>query len=337
MSIPKIIHYCWLSGSAYPAIVEQCIASWRRTMPDYDVRLWDSARSPITANDYVRQAYAVGKYAFVSDYVRLYALYHEGGIYFDSDVEALRSFDDLLGEPAFLGFERCGRVGPWLIASEPGNPVIRELLDEYEHRMFCDAQGKLDLTVNTIPTTKLLIEKGLQPEDRIQRLDGITVYPERTFCPKDPWTDEVTITPDTYAIHHFTGSWNDLADKDMPFIRSIPEKVKTFARTYHERYEGRPIIIYGTGIVGYNAYQALKKDSTLPNVTAFMVTYYDNGWRSYDGVPIVELCKIDHWNKEPVVLIGTVERYWEEIRQSLRLHGYSCIERMKPLEKGENA
>jgi|GEM_PF-197334 len=326
MSIPKIIHYCWLSGSAYPEIVQRCIASWKHYLPDYEIRLWDSARSPLDANDYVRQAYAKKKYAFVSDYIRLYALYHEGGIYFDSDVEALRSFDDLLSEPAFIGFERCGRVGPWLIASEPGNPVIRELLEEYEERSFCDREGKIDQTVNTIPTTKLLIEKGLQPVDTIQHLPGITVYPERTFCPKDPWTDEVAITPDTYAIHHFTGTWNDLADKDMPFIKSIPEMIRGFAKTYHEKYEGRPIIIYGTGIVGYNAYKAIKNDKTLPTPAAFMVTHYDNGWRSYDGVPIVELCKIDRWDKEPVVLIGTVERYWEEIRAGLQKHGYRMIE-----------
>jgi len=328
MSIPKIIHYCWLSGNPYPEIVQRCIASWRRYLPDYELRLWDSARSPIDANAYVRQAYAKKKYAFVSDYVRLYAIYHEGGIYFDSDVEALRSFDDLLGEPAFLGFERCGRVGPWLIASEPGNPVIRELLDEYETRMFCDEQGKIDQTVNTIPTTKLLIEKGLQPKDTIQHLPGITVYPERWFCPKDPWTDEVIITPDTYAIHHFTGTWNDLADQDMPFIRSIPDMVKAFAKTYNEHYEGRSIILYGTGIVGYNAYKAIQEDKTLPQPMAFMVTHYDNGWRSYDGVPIVELCKIEQWKEEPVVLIGTVERYWKEIEAGLRRYGYQSVEKI---------
>lgn len=114
----------------------------------------------------------------------------------------------------------------------------------------------------------------------------------------------------------------------MPFIRSIPDMIRAFAKTYHEKYEGRPIIIYGTGIVGYNAYKAIKNDKNLPTPAAFMVTHYDNGWRSYDGVPIVELCKIEQWEEVPVVLIGTVERYHEEIRQGLKAYGYACIETM---------
>lgn len=322
--IPKKLHFCWLSGEPYPPLVQQCLDSWQKFLPDYELKVWTKENSPLHDNAYIEEALSVGKYAFVSDYIRLYALYHEGGIYLDSDVEVLRDFAPLLSEPAFIGWERCGRVGPWLIASKPGNHVIKELLDEYEYKHFL-TDGQMNLTVNTIPTTKLLIDKGLQPEDKIQRLEDFTVFPERYFCPKDPWTLEVEITEDTYAIHHFAGSWNHLADKDMPFIKAVPGYTRELVQRCRQEYTDRPIVIYGTGIVGWNIYKALKRIPEAPVITAFMVTRFDNAWRSIEGVPVVEICKAETWEKEPIVVMGTVDRYWESIEKSLREFGYHFV------------
>ena len=322
--IPKKLHFCWLSGEVYPPLVQKCLDSWQKYLLDYELKIWTKENSPLDDNDYVKEAMSVGKYAFVSDYIRLYALYHEGGIYLDSDVEVLKDFRPLLNEPAFIGWERCGRVGPWLIASRSGNPVIKALLDEYKNAHFL-TDGKMNLTVNTIPATRVLIKKGLQPEDSIQRLEAFTVFPERYFCPKDPWTGEVEIRDDTYAIHHFAGSWNHLADTDMPYIKAVPEMIKVFKDKWQNEYKGRPVVIYGMGIVGLNAYKALKNYSEI-NVVAFMVSKFDHKWRSYDGVPIVELKAADSWTEEPVVLIGTVPRQHGAIRSTLRDNGYMLIE-----------
>lgn len=325
--IPKKIHFCWLSGEAYPPLVEKCLVSWKKILPDYELKIWTMENSPLGDNAYVQEAMSVDKYAFVSDYIRLYALYYDGGIYLDSDVEVLKDFEPLLEEPAFIGWERCGRVGPWLIGSEQGNPIIKELLDEYRDRHFL-TDGKMNLTVNTIPTTRLLIEKGLLPEDKIQRLKDCTIFPERYFCPLDPWTRELKVTDDTYAIHHFAGSWNHLADKDMEYIKAVPEMAAKLAEKWQGEYYGRPLVIYGFGIVGLNAYKVLKKHPEI-TVTAFMVTKFNHQWRNYEGVPIVELNEAREWEQEPVVVIGTVERYHGGIRESLLGHGYGRVETLK--------
>lgn len=327
-AIPRKIHFCWLSGEAYPPLVQKCLASWRKYLPGYEIKLWDKENSPLHDNAYIEEAMSEGMYAFASDYIRLYALYHEGGLYLDSDVEVMKDFSPLLMEPAFIGWERCGRVGPWLAASKAGNPVIKALLDEYETRHFLK-DGKMDLTVNTIPTTRLLVEKGLQPEDEIQRISDFTIYPERYFCPKDPWTRELVLSEDTFAIHHFAGSWNKFADKDMPYIHQVPAMVESFLERYREQYHQRPIIVYGTGVVAFNIYKALKKHTEFENLLSFMVTRFDNAWRSYHGVPIVELKDAREWEQEPVVVIGTVERYHGGIRESLFFNGYNMVEILK--------
>ena len=104
--IPKILHLCWLSGDAYPAKIAKCIDSWKRVLPDYDIILWDTKRFPLSQSQWVREAFEKKKYAFAADYIRFYALYTMGGIYLDSDVEVLKSFDDLLDLPYFMGASR---------------------------------------------------------------------------------------------------------------------------------------------------------------------------------------------------------------------------------------
>ena len=96
MPIPKILHYCWLSGEPFPDDIRRCIDSWHIHLPDYEFRLWDGNRFNCDSVPYVKQAMQRRKYAFASDYIRLFALFHEGGIYLDSDIEVFRSFDQLL-------------------------------------------------------------------------------------------------------------------------------------------------------------------------------------------------------------------------------------------------
>lgn len=116
--IPKIIHYCWMSGDSYPSNIQKCINSWHKYLPDYEIWLWDSNRFDIESSMWVKEAYEMKKYAFCADYIRLYALYNYGGIYLDSDVEVLKSYNELLDLPYFMGLESKGIIEAATIGAE---------------------------------------------------------------------------------------------------------------------------------------------------------------------------------------------------------------------------
>lgn len=205
--IPKIIHYCWMSGDAYPELVEKCIASWKRIMPDYKIIEWNSKNFDYCSNDYAKQAYDVKKWAFVSDYVRLKVLYEYGGIYLDSDIEVFKRFDDLLENKAFTGFENKESIGPWLLASEPRNPLFKEFLDDYDNRVFLLENKRFDLTPNPVILTNILYKHGFECNGELQKLKDITIYPKVYFCPKDFATGKVDFSINNYCIHYFNGGW----------------------------------------------------------------------------------------------------------------------------------
>lgn len=322
MAIPKIIHYCWMSTDPYPDDIQECIDSWKKVMPDYEIRLWNTKKFDIDICRYTKEAMACRKYAFVSDYIRLYALYHEGGIYLDSDVKALRPFDGLLNEKAFIGFESGGRLGPWLIASEKGNPLMKELMDYYTDRSFYQINGEMDLTPNTVPVTNILVKHGLLPDNREQKLSGITIYPEEYFCPKNPWNGKVTVTEKTVAMHLFKGAWNDTADTDLPFIASIETFVKEFVDEIRNEY-GR-VCVYGLGVVGRNVLEQFKLYPDI-SVSCVLVTKRDNGWQYVDGIPIIEASNSLEIDRDIPVLIATIPKHHEAIQATLRQQGYTSI------------
>ncbi len=206
--IPKIIHFCWLSGEPYPDLVKKCMQSWNRYLPDYKIMIWTTENFDVDICPYTREAFDKKKYAFVSDYVRLYALYEFGGIYLDSDIEVLRNFDSLLNNIAFSGFESSDRIAAWIFGSEARNPLFEELLKYYDGRHFLH-NGKMDLTPNPIPITNCLKKHGLQMNNKIQELDLIKIYPIDYFATKDLETGKVVITENSYTIHHFNGAWMD--------------------------------------------------------------------------------------------------------------------------------
>lgn len=324
MAIPKIIHYCWLSGEAFPDDIQRCIDSWKKCLPDYKIKLWDTHNFDCSKWKYTQQALAKRKYAFVSDVVRLYALYTEGGIYLDSDIEVLRNFNDLLDNPAFSGIESGGRFAAWIMASEAGNPLFKRMLSYYDNRNFITDQGKMDLTPNTIPMTAILSQYGMKPENTLQRLEHITIYPEEYFCPKNPWTLKINITKNTRAMHLFAGAWNDTAASDLEFFGRISEFVDKFVKKVkRENLSQLPVNIFGTGTVGTLVLENMNLRKI--SIKNFIVTKRDNGWNEISGIPIIELTEADDFLKYGIVIIATLPKLHEEIDNSLKRNGFRHI------------
>ena len=143
--IPKIIHLCWLSGDPYPAKIARCLKTWEKYLPGYELMLWDTNRFDLNSSIWVRQAFEKKKYAFAADYIRFYALYHYGGIYLDSDVEVLKSFDGFLDLPYFIGAEKAQTPEAAVIGAEKGCDWIKQCLVYYDNRSFIKEDGSLDI------------------------------------------------------------------------------------------------------------------------------------------------------------------------------------------------
>ena len=210
--ISKIIHYCWFGPNPLPKSALRCIDSWKRHFPEYEIRQWDETNFDVDAIPYSSQAYSKGKYAFVSDYARFWILYNHGGLYFDTDVEVIASFDKILSKGAFMGREAGtnGKVAPGLgLGVSLGHPLYKEILDAYSHFHFINADGSMNQKTVVNYTTEILVNRGLEIKDVEQEIDGITFYPARVFCPMDSTTGIVRISPETVSIHHYDCSWLD--------------------------------------------------------------------------------------------------------------------------------
>lgn len=210
MSIPKFIHFCWLSGDPYPELVLRCMQSWKEILPDYEIKLWNKNSFDIHSVPWVEQACEVKKWAFAADYIRLYALYNCGGIYLDSDVEVIRSFDDLLERPYFFGREHTPDridashiVEAATFGAEPGHPLIKKCLDYYKDRNFRISDNAFDTTVLPHIMAKVFDEAGVLDE----------LLPMDYFSPKNTRTQIVEATANTYSVHHFNGSWYSIAQR----------------------------------------------------------------------------------------------------------------------------
>lgn len=233
MAIPKVIHYAWFGRGEKPELARKCIESWKKYCSDYELKEWNEDNFDINSNEYVKQAYESRKFAFVTDYVRLYALYNEGGVYMDTDVEVLKPIDEFLKHKAFSSFENNNMIPTGLMAAEKGNVWIKDLLDEYDDLKFIDDEGNMDLTTNVTRITNLTRDKyGLKLESSYQELGGgiVTMYPHDYFCPKDWTTGEINITENSYTIHHFSGSWHTAEEK--AFEVKYRKKLKKYLKKY---------------------------------------------------------------------------------------------------------
>lgn len=211
--IPKIIHYCWLSGDEFPNRIKTCMESWKKIMPDYEFVLWDLNRFDISHSDYVKKAVESGMYAFASDYIRLYALFHYGGIYLDCDVETIKRFDDLLALPYFICKENSQQdIEAAVIGAEKGCEWIGVCLKYYDEKHF-------EKRINNHSTMVMpyVMAQALLPYYHFQDIcsisdfgfakNAIYRFPPDYFSPKNYVSKRITLTRNTFCIHHFAGTW----------------------------------------------------------------------------------------------------------------------------------
>lgn len=233
--IPKVIHYCWFGGKELPALANKCIASWKKYLPDYEIKRWDESNFDVNIIPYTSQAYAAKKYAFVSDYARFWILYNFGGLYFDTDVEIIKPFDDIVAAGNFMGCEtpvfhdgiQVGiKVNPGLgLGTCPKNDFFGEILNMYQKLDFVLPNP----TTVVAYTTSLLENKGLQNTNSIQRVCEISIYPSDYFSPINQDYHDVTITEHTHSIHHFAGTWMTAPEQfKLKFFRFVGPKTSRF-------------------------------------------------------------------------------------------------------------
>ncbi len=228
--IPKIMHYCWFGRGQTPELVERCIASWKRYMPDWEYRLWTEDNFDIaSAPQYVQEAYAAKKYAFVTDYVRLWALEREGGLYMDVDFEVYKPFDDLMEQyEAFAGYEGSKRnpVMMGVIAAKAHHPWIQGMMKTYESRQFVKEDGSLDMTPNTGYFLSWMQERGFVADGVEKDWMGVHILPVECFCP-GLTTGENLRCERTYCEHKGLHSWSGNGGWKAMILNLLGQKWKT--------------------------------------------------------------------------------------------------------------
>lgn len=212
--IPKIIHYCWFGRNPLPPLAIKCIDSWKKYFPDYEIKEWNEDNFDVNIIPYTQEAYKAKKYAFVSDYARFWILYNYGGIYFDTDVEVIKPFDDILLRGSFMGCESDASdsnsisVAPGLgLGVNSGHILYKSILELYKDQHFINQDGSFNLQTVVTYTTELLKRYGLRNNKGIQECSDIWIYPSEFFCPISIIDGKLRITKNTHSIHHYAQSW----------------------------------------------------------------------------------------------------------------------------------
>lgn len=222
--IPKLIHYCWFGGAEKPEIVKQCIESWKKYFPDWKICEWNESNYDINKCQYIKDAYQLRKWAFVSDFARFDILNQYGGIYVDVDVEFIKKIPEkYLKYSCFTGFEGAGEVNPGLIfAVEPHHWFVKTVLESYKHDRFYYNEKGIYKTVNT-RTTEILCRYGLKQNNQYQVIQGIHIFPSEYFCGYDTDIREPEITNNTVCWHHYLGTWSQKTIKIVlqDFLKKI--------------------------------------------------------------------------------------------------------------------
>lgn len=200
MAIPKKIHYVWVGGKDKPKDIKRCMKTWQKHLVDYEIIEWNESNFNINDHPFAKKAYEAKKWAYVSDYIRAFVIYNEGGIYFDTDIIMVNKIDALLDNKCFVGYENNEYPFTAVFGAEKGHPLVKDMLDYYNDRDFeFDIKDQYK-NVNSKSVADILINNyGCKKGNKEQLLkDGIKVYKEDVLC--NPSVNSIT-------IHVFTGTW----------------------------------------------------------------------------------------------------------------------------------
>jgi len=300
--IPKIIHWCWI-GKEIPATIQNYVDSWKKLMPDYKIIHWNASNFDIHSVKWVEQAVQAEKWAFAADYIRLWAVYNYGGIYLDSDVEVIKPFDDLLELPYFLCVEKF-----------PGNFIematfgaqkecfwLKDCLDYYKDRDFIKDENEFDCLILPIIATHILRKKYGR--------EGIKVFPPDYFSPKHNITKEISITENTYSVHHFEGSW--LQDK----------KIVPYSKIHIDEncINSKSIYIWSAGVEGKSTLVRTKENGW--TIKGFLDIKAENGEYIFEGYNCIAPSKIlGKAERDFFIIIGS-RNFAYEIYNTLKSYG----------------
>lgn len=235
--IPKIIHYCWFGGKPLPDSAKQCIESWKKFMPGYEIKEWNENNFDVDSIRYTKEAYRCCKYAFVSDYARFFILEKFGGLYLDTDVEIIKPLDQVLRNGSFMGIEKGNMVAPGLgMAFEPHSPFLKKIVNHYKGLSFLRTDGTINYDTVVFHTTNVLKTFGWTGSEK--NIAGINIYPKEYFCPLDYETGELRITENTFTIHHYSATW--ITPKQMLYRkikRLLGQNFASFCSSLYKKFK----------------------------------------------------------------------------------------------------
>lgn len=305
--IPKIIHYCWFGNNPKNEIINMCIESWRRFLPDYEIIEWNESNYDINSNSFTKQAYDNKKWAFVSDFVRLKALYEYGGVYLDTDTEITSNIDEFLNNESFIAFESDNIVACGILGSSKNNAFVKRLMQYYENKKFVKDNGELDTKAIPRIITDILVEEyDLNPNNTSQVIgDGIHVYPKENFYMIDSKYNN-------YSVHHYNGSWQNLFELRKDYLKYkknyiIFSELACYLLGYSEDNKKaletltiyNKVVIYGFGNIGKLLVDYFKKN----NINTNCIINNVSGLKSYCEIPIFDLDYLKQLSKEDLIII----------------------------------
>ncbi|HCL4438287.1 TPA: glycosyl transferase [Clostridium botulinum] len=321
--IPKKIHYCWFGNGEKNNLIKSCMNSWKEYLQDYEIKEWNENNFDINCNKYVKEAYEAKKWAFVSDYVRLFALYEEGGVYLDTDVELTNNIDEFLVHSAFIGFDSDTRVSSALIASMKGHNFIKRLLDYYKDMSFTKIDGSFDYKTNIETITEICVNEYELKLNNSKQIINEDVH----IFPKEYFTVNNNIDKN-YAIHHFNASWVPREE----IIRQLKtyKSYYFFMLTWMEKilkdeidmrvvFSNKKVAIYGLGYIG----RLLIKQCLKNNVKIKCII--DNGIteKSFENIEVIKSSTLPE--KEIELIVVTPIMSFEDIKSDLKKYVSSQI------------
>ena len=239
--IPKKIHYCWFGRNPLPDSAKKCIESWRKFFPVYEIKEWNEDNYDINRHKFTEEAYENGKYGFVTDVARLDILYENGGIYLDTDVTLLKNLDNCLYQEGFIGTEKWGNINSGGgCGFMKGQSMLKRIIDYRENIQFIMLDGSFNLETNGVYETKPFLDAGFRPDNTLQEIEGVTIYPSYVNHPYDYMSCETNLNNATMSIHHFVGGWMEEEDRKNRRItqkeyKSIMNRIEKTESELHGR------------------------------------------------------------------------------------------------------